>query len=71
MAEWTDVQTGVPTKIDWDGESSVNVLVLQESGQILIGFYVADPGLWCDDLGDMLDVEDPVTHWMPLPEPPK
>lgn len=38
-------------------------------GFIEIGWYDASDKCWCTDDFDYDD--DQVTHWMPLPEPPK
>jgi hypothetical protein len=70
MSEWISVDFGLPESFGW-------FLVVDEyltkAARVTIGFYegLDSEVLWLphddrDDQDSML-----VTHWMPLPEPPK
>ena len=67
ISEWIPVTERLP-------ESGVNVLVsCREFDEAIIGWYNSDPE-YCEwygeyKLSEHRDVH--VTHWMPLPEPPK
>lgn len=69
---WIDAQTNPP--IATDGETSDYVLVLRADGRQCVCYYVYDDddgNYWCsDDEKSMYDIDE-VTHWQPLPEPPK
>lgn len=70
MSEWIKCSERLPDQIDWDGSATVNVLIATDAGNVQIGFYETTEEFWCDDLGDMIDTGEEVTHWMPLPENP-
>ena len=57
MSEWISVEERLP-------EQLVDILVHHAKGKIDISFMCADGFLMENRLGK-------VTHWMPLPEPPK
>lgn len=50
------------------GNRSDCVLICYENGSVSIGIYYADID-WADLTDD--DMWRSVTHWMPLPKPPK
>lgn len=58
MAEWISVKDRLPRGMQ-------NVLMFIDCRGVMIGYYSPIDGLWSYD-GWM-----PVTHWMPLPKPPK
>ena len=61
MSTWQPIETA-PT----DGRL---VIVYAEAHDGLDGFVTA--ARWHEDAGWCVDELRPVTHWMPLPEPPK
>lgn len=63
-SEWISVKERLPEA--YYGESD-NVLVVDEIGIRKILYF--DGGCWCYPTGETYDRK--VTHWMPLPEPPK
>lgn len=66
MSEWISVEERLP-------EQSVEVLVYDFVDSMDVMFLeVDDDGyrFWADDNGYEYSIHD-VTHWMPLPEPPK
>ena len=69
---WIDAQKNPP--IATDGETSDYVLVLRADGRQCVCYYVYDDddgNYWCsEDEKSMYDIDE-VTHWQPLPEPPK
>jgi hypothetical protein len=58
MAEWISVKDRLPMGM-------MSVLMYVDGRGVMIGYYQPIDELWSYD-GWM-----PVTHWMPLPEPPK
>lgn len=64
MNNWISIQENLPKTND-------SFLVVYR-GQILIRMWNPDEVCWDDEDGDdyWKDVND-VSHWMPLPEPPK
>lgn len=68
---WINAQTNPP--IATDGKTSDYVLVLRESGYQCVCYYVYDDdgNYWMtEDEKSMYEIDE-VTHWQPLPEPPK
>lgn len=69
---WINAQTNPP--IATDGETSDYVLVLRADGRQCVCYYVYDDdegNCWfSEDEKSMYDIDE-VTHWQPLPEPPK
>ena len=66
MAEWISVDDRMP-------ENFQTVLVARDDGGIFCWMYSADSTteeVWVDDYANAFSVYR-VTHWMPLPEPPK
>jgi hypothetical protein len=46
------------------------IVLIQKDGSQVVAFQ--DGGIWhCDLYGNELIDQDRITHWMPLPEPPK
>ena len=60
VQKWISVKDGLPEK--WQ-----NVLVVRTDGAFRLDF-IGSLDVWYDDVNF---VGYPVTHWMPLPEPPK
>lgn len=67
--EWTSVKDKLPELIY--GASSDYVLVYILTGGHSIAYYTKDG--WAYGYGDLMNSSDikNLTHWMPLPEPPK
>lgn len=65
--EWISVKDGLPTA----REDVLVVAYWHEKYQVLIGWFSPNGKVWrvTTPNGEMTDVS--VTHWMPLPEPPK
>ena len=64
VQEWIPVNDRLPK--DW-----TDVLVLSRFGFLETAVYTGTPGKWRIGWnGDMLEA-DSITHWMPLPQPPK
>lgn len=59
---WISVEEGLP-------EHSQTVLALPDWGEILIGSYDAELNAFVNHNGGRLTTN--ITHWMPLPKPPK
>jgi hypothetical protein len=61
MTEWQPIATA-----PIDG----TIVLIQRDGSQVVAFQ--EDGIWhCDLYGDELIDQDRITHWMPLPEPPK
>ena len=60
VQEWISVKDRLPEK--WQ-----NVLAVRSDGKIRFDF-ICSTGCWCEDVNY---VGYSVTHWMPLPQPPK
>ena len=64
MLEWISVDDGLPE--DW-----ADVLALSRYGFLETAVYTGVSGKWRTAWnGDTLEM-DSITHWMPLPQPPK
>ena len=64
VQEWIPVNDRLP-------EEWTDVLVLSRFGFLETAVYTGTPGKWRIGWnGDMLEA-DSITHWMPLPDPPK
>ena len=64
VQEWISVKDGLPE--DW-----TDVLILSRFGFLETAVYTGAPGKWRVGWnGDMLEANS-ITHWMPLPNPPK
>jgi len=65
MTKWISVHDKLPPKAEWSGDT---VLGYTEEGSIQIAMYEGElPDEWYDKFND----SGYITHWMPLPEPPK
>lgn len=67
MNEWRDIRTAPTT------DEFRCLVYSREIGQVMVGEWVAGSGYWAEVLGDACEFTDfnrPLTHWMPLPEPP-
>ena len=83
MQEWIPVSERLPDIYDKDPNWSQTVLFRTAEGHIHSGyrnigrpqasFYDDDwtPPYWLDESERLSFEEDEVTHWMPLPQPPK
>lgn len=59
MAEWINVNDKLPPTYE-------DVLCYADGHSFYVDFICSD-GMWCDD-----EVRNnKITHWMPLPEPPR
>lgn len=67
MAEWISVQDRLP-KARWGGLSD-DVLTIDELNVQQILCYSGTG--WCKPTGEPKGHCFPITHWMPLPPPPK
>ena len=64
VQEWVSVDDRLPK--DW-----TDVLVSSRFGFLETAVYTGTPGKWRIGWnGDMLEA-DSITHWMPIPQPPK
>lgn len=63
MSEWISVKDRLP-------EENINVLIYRRNMMNVYTYF--GHGEWEDDYGYWTRTEDDgITHWMPLPEPPK
>lgn len=62
---WISVKEELPPTSDKDDES-VDYLIVDEDGEMNVGYYNKMDKLWFSCDGYILGV----THWMPLPQPP-
>jgi len=62
---WISVKDELPKKATWSGD---RVLVYTEEGSIHTGMYEGEK---YDEWHDKYNDSGYITHWMPLPEPPK
>ena len=60
--KWISVEERLP-------EPDKNVLTLENRKRVRIGYYSEDCEEWV--INDMVAYDEDITHWMPLPEPPK
>lgn len=63
---WISVKDELPPTSDKDDESD-DYLIVDSDGDMNVGYYNKMDELWFSCDGYILDV----THWMPLPQPPK
>ena len=83
VQKWTPVTERLPKPCDREPEWSETVLFRTITGRLYSGyrnqgrlptsFYDDDwyPPYWMDESEQIEVVDEYVTHWMPLPEPPK
>lgn len=65
MAEWIDVNERLP-------ENHKSVLIFDSDKDMLVGFYSEELNMWHSEFSNFVyDGESKVTHWTPLPKPPK
>ena len=69
--EWIDVKVRLPENMPTDGYGYIPCLTYGEYGRIRNAAY--NKGTSIHNASFILDFEalDGITHWMPLPEPPK
>lgn len=68
MAEWISVKERLPKRPEYYPHCEIRecyFLVALESGAVMSKFYDFDKNRW------ETPTYSPVTHWMPLPKPPK
>lgn len=73
MSEWISVKDRLPTEKDERNRASF-VWVITASACGHVGCIAFDPHkqIFTDEYaGEWIDLTKGVTHWMPLPEPPK
>lgn len=63
---WISVEDELPPTSDRDDESE-DCLIVDEDGDMNVGYYNKMDKTWFSCDGYILGV----THWMPLPQPPK
>lgn len=66
MNQWISTKEKLP-KAEY-GESD-SVLTICELGVMEVLYF--DGGCWCKPTGETRVSKFKITHWMPLPEPPK
>lgn len=68
MSEWIKTEEKKPFSQFGEG---MNVLTIDNLGEMRIAYW--DGGNWCWPTGECIGTTGkfPITHWMPLPEPPK
>ena len=68
MSEWINAEEKMPFSQFGEGMS---VLTVDSFGVMRVAYW--DGGNWCWPTGECIGTTGkfPVTHWMPLPEPPK
>ena len=71
MAEWIDVNERLPE--DNNPEYYQTVILALKNKKVVAGCYRTQDGEWWGDVIDGVysNITSEVTHWMPLPEPPK
>jgi len=47
-----------------------SVLFVDKDGARYLGYH-GEHGFWCHGHEDCFQIDDSITHWMPLPSPPK
>ena len=68
MAEWISVKERLPEV--WKTVLTFQPTTTYDKGIIQTCVYIGNPGKWRQAWNHEF-LELPVTHWMPLPEPPK
>ena len=62
---WISVKDKLPEVGDWDK----NVLTISDVGKFRVAYY--DGHCWRNSIGEIVGWVTPITHWMPLPCPPR
>jgi hypothetical protein len=65
LNQWVSVEERLPEIANWSGD---RVLVYTEEGAIHTGIYEGEPA---DNWPDKFNDSGYITHWQPLPSPPK
>lgn len=71
---WIDAQKNPPPIIDKKSRTSESVLILRDNGRCAVAHYcnsAEDGDYWTTDDDKTMYCWEEVTHWQPLPEPPK
>lgn len=71
---WIDAQKNTPPIIDRESMTSESVLILRDNGRYAVAYYcnsAEDGDYWTTEDGKTMYCWEEVTHWQPLPEPPK
>lgn len=74
VQEWISVNNMLPKIYDKDSDWSVTVLFRTTQGHIHSGrrkFGRHRMSYWVDEADNLFFSKEEVTHWMPLPQPPK
>ena len=68
MSKWLSIKERKPSAEYGESES---VLTVDSIGEMRVAYW--DGGNWCLPNGNIINpgCVFPITHWMPLPEPPK
>ena len=73
MSEWISVKDRLPEIKEFDDMVSESVLVCSGRTSMAVAWMsniFNESGKWASD-GDVLSAIGEITHWMPLPVPPK
>jgi len=71
---WIDAQKNPPPVVDRRSMTSESVLILRDNGRCAVAYYcydAEDGNYWTTDDDKTMYAWEEVTHWQPLPEPPK
>ena len=71
---WVDAQKNPPPIVDRRSMTSESVLILRDNGRCAVAYYCYDAEdgyYWTTDDEKTMYAWEEVTHWQPLPEPPK
>lgn len=71
---WIDAQKNPPPIIDKKSMTSKSVLILRDNGRCSVAYYcnsAEDGDYWTTDDDKTMYCWEEVTHWQPLPKPPK
>lgn len=71
MGEWISVEDRLPGEKDYKScRENLDGAVLWFNGNEMgLGWFYRSTWQWADLYDEV--IEPPVTHWMPMPEPPK
>lgn len=71
---WINAQKNPPPIVDRRSMTSESVLILRDNGRCAVAYYcydAEDGNYWTTDDDKTMYEWGEVTHWQPLPEPPK